>query len=63
VSARLELAASLEQIAEVEGTTVAAIHMCLPCALRKLRHEGLLITCRELAAELNRNRSRREIVE
>lgn len=47
---------SLEAIAEIEGTTVAAVHMCLSRALRKLRSQGLVFTCRELADELDRNR-------
>jgi hypothetical protein len=37
--------------------------MLLSRALKKLRASGLLITARELAAELDRNRSQKEIVE
>jgi DNA-binding CsgD family transcriptional regulator len=49
-------AASLEEIAAAEGTTVAAVNMAINRALKKLRSQRLLITCREFAAELERNR-------
>jgi DNA-directed RNA polymerase specialized sigma24 family protein len=38
--------ATLEQIAEAEGISVGAAHMCLSRALQKLRRQGLLQTCR-----------------
>jgi hypothetical protein len=53
---------SLEAIAAAENTTPAAIHMCLSRALRKLRRQGLLITCRELAEALQRGRNTENIV-
>jgi DNA-binding CsgD family transcriptional regulator len=56
MGAPVRYAASLEEIAEAEGVSIAAIHMLLTRALRKLRAQGLLITCRELADELERNR-------
>jgi hypothetical protein len=56
MSASIKPAASLEQIAEAEGTSVGAVHMCLTRALKKLRRQGLIITCRELAQMLDRGR-------
>jgi hypothetical protein len=47
---------SLEAIAQIEGTTVSAVRMLISRALKKLRASGLLITARELAQELDRNR-------
>jgi galactitol-specific phosphotransferase system IIB component len=47
---------SLEQIAQAEGISVAAAHMLISRALRKLRRQGLICTCAELAQELDRNR-------
>ena len=52
----LKHAASLAEIAQAEGMSIAAVHMMISRALRKLRASGLLITARELAAELDRNR-------
>jgi hypothetical protein len=49
-------AASLEECARAEGISVAAAHMLISRALRKLRSQGLVKTCRELAQELDRNR-------
>ena len=49
---------TLQDIAEREGTTPAAINVFLRRAFRKLRAQGLVFTCRELADELERNRRR-----
>jgi len=54
VAAPLKHAMSLEAIAEAEGISVAAANMAR--ALRKLRSQGLIFTCRELAEELEPNR-------
>ena len=56
MTARLEPAASLEEIAETEGMSVGAVRMTLTRALKKLRTCGLLCPVRELAQELDRNR-------
>jgi hypothetical protein len=56
MAAPIKHAMSLEEIAETEGTSVAAISMLLGRAFKKLRRSGLLITARELAIELDRNR-------
>lgn len=50
-------AASIEEIAQAEGLTVSAVTMCLGRALKKLRAQGLLITCRELAKALDHGRA------
>ncbi len=50
-------AASLEEIAAAEGISIAAAHMLLSRALRKLRTNGLLCTCAELARQLDANRN------
>jgi excisionase family DNA binding protein len=63
VGAPIRHAASLEAIAKAEGMSIAAVHMCLTRALRKLRRQGLVCTARELAQELDRNRGQREIVD
>lgn len=47
---------SLEEIAEEEGMSVGAVHMCLSRALRKLRSQGLVFKMQELAEDLDRNR-------
>lgn len=52
----LKHAASLEEIAQAEGMSIAAVHMMISRALRKLRAHGLLCTARDLAIELDRNR-------
>jgi hypothetical protein len=54
-------AASLEAIAKAEGMSVAAVHVIISRALRKLRSQGLVLICRELAQHLDANR--KEIVE
>jgi DNA-directed RNA polymerase sigma subunit (sigma70/sigma32) len=51
-----EPAATWEEIAEAENITPGAARMCLTRALRKLRRQGLLLTCRELAEALDANR-------
>ena len=56
MGAPVKHAASLEEIAQAEGISVGAAHMTLSRALRKLRREGLIFTCRELAEYLDRNR-------
>lgn len=56
MAAPLKHAMSLEQIAQAEGISVAAAHMLISRALRKLRRQGLICTCAELAQELDRNR-------
>jgi hypothetical protein len=61
VATSLKHAASLEEIAQAEGMSIAAVHMMISRALRKLRAHGLLYTARELAIELDRGR--KEIVE
>jgi hypothetical protein len=61
MSSPIKHAASLEEIAKAEGISVAAAHMVINRALRKLRNQRLLLTLRELAQELDRNR--RESVE
>jgi hypothetical protein len=61
MAAPLRHAASLEEIAAIEGTTPRAIHTLITRALRKLRKQGLIFTARELAQHLDGNR--REIVE
>jgi hypothetical protein len=53
---------TLREIAEREGTTPAAINVLLGRALKKLRKRGLLITCRELSAILERNRATEHVV-
>jgi hypothetical protein len=55
MAAPVRHAMSLEEIAAVESTSVAAIHMLLSRALRKLRSKDLIFTGRELALELDRN--------
>jgi DNA-binding CsgD family transcriptional regulator len=47
---------TLKEIAEREGSTISAVNMVINRALRKLRVQGLLVTCRELAEHLDRNR-------
>jgi hypothetical protein len=61
VAAPIKGEMSLEAIAEAEGTSVAAINMCLSRALRKLRSQGLQ-TAKELAIELERGRNSENIV-
>jgi hypothetical protein len=56
MAAPLKHAMSLEQIAEAEGTSPRAIHTLISRALKKLRRRGLILTARELAQELDRNR-------
>lgn len=56
MGAPVKYAASLEQVAEAEGISVAAAHMLITRALRKLRAQGLICTCRELAEALDANR-------
>jgi hypothetical protein len=51
---------SLEQIAQAEGISVAAAHMTITRALRKLRRQGLICTCRELSEALERSRPHTE---
>jgi DNA-binding IscR family transcriptional regulator len=50
-------AASISEIARAEGLTASAVNMVLHRALRKLRRDGLVTTCRELAKALEANRS------
>jgi DNA-binding CsgD family transcriptional regulator len=50
-------AKSIQEIAEAERMSVSAVTMLLSRALLKLRREGLLHTCRELAVELDRSRA------
>jgi hypothetical protein len=50
---------SLEEITQAEGMSVGAVNTLLCRALRKLRklrRQGLLLTCRELAEALDANR-------
>jgi len=56
MGAPVKHAASLEEIAQAEGISVAATHMLICRAPKKLRRGGLLQTCRELAQELDANR-------
>jgi hypothetical protein len=49
-------AMSVEAIAAAEGLSVSGARLLLSRALMKLRAQGLVQTCRELAAELDRNR-------
>ena len=58
----VKYAASFEQIAEAEGTTVGAVNVLISRALRKLRKAGLLLTARELAQELDSYRTAENIV-
>jgi DNA-binding transcriptional regulator GbsR (MarR family) len=53
---------SHDEIAEELGMSVGAVTMTLSRALRKLRRQGLLQTCRELAAALDRNRNSENVV-
>jgi len=53
---------SLEEIAQAEGSTVAAINMLLSRALRKLRKQKLICTAAELARQLDANRNDAHIV-
>jgi hypothetical protein len=62
MGAPVKYAASLEQVAEAEGISVAAAHMLLTRALRKLRANGLLCTCAELARQLDAHRETENIV-
>ena len=49
---------SLQEIAEIEGSTPEAIKSLLTGAMRKLRKRGYRVTtARALAAELERNRN------
>jgi hypothetical protein len=50
-------AASLQEIAQAEGLSVSGTRLLLSRALLKLRAQGLISTCRELAHELDRNRA------
>ena len=55
---KADIGMTLEEIAEAEGLSVGAVGMLLSRALPKLRRaQGLLLTCRELAAELERGRN------
>jgi DNA-binding CsgD family transcriptional regulator len=47
---------SLQEIAEHEGISVKTVNITLQCALRKLRHHGLVLKMQELGNELDRNR-------
>jgi DNA-binding CsgD family transcriptional regulator len=63
VAAPIRHAASLEEIAAIEGTTPRAIHTLISRALRKLRNRGLLVTtARALALELESHRETENIV-
>lgn len=62
MAAPLRHAMSLEEIARAEGMSIAAVHMTITRALRKLRRQGLLVTCRELAEALDANRTAENIV-
>jgi DNA-binding IscR family transcriptional regulator len=50
-------AMTLEEIAEVEGLSTSAVRLCLSRALLKLRRDGLVMTCREMAQHLDANRA------
>jgi biotin operon repressor len=52
----LEPAMSLQEIADETGMSPAAVRMLISRALKKLRSEGLLLTAKELAKDLDRNR-------
>ncbi len=56
MGARIEPRRHCKKSPRQEGTTVAAIHMCITRALKKLPREGLIFTCQELAQELDRSR-------
>ena len=56
-----KFAMTLEQIAQAENTTPAAINVLLSRAFKKLRRAALLCTAKELADHLEKNR--REVVE
>jgi hypothetical protein len=62
MAAPLKHAASLEEIAAIEGTTPRAIHTLIGRALKKLRKRGLLKTAAELARELDAHRETENIV-
>jgi DNA-directed RNA polymerase specialized sigma24 family protein len=47
---------SLQEIAEHEGISVKTVNITIQCALRKLRHHGLVLKMQELGSELERNR-------
>ena len=58
MAAPIKHAASLEEIAQAEGTTVGAVNVLLGRALLKLRKQGLLVTtARALALELEAHRA------
>jgi DNA-directed RNA polymerase sigma subunit (sigma70/sigma32) len=61
VTRKAQTTMSLEEIGEREGLSASAIRLVINRALRKLRGQPAVITARELAVELDRNR--REIVE
>lgn len=61
MAAQPKHAMTLQEIAESEGMTIGAVNTLLCRAFKKLRRAGLLMTARELADELERNR--RGIVE
>jgi hypothetical protein len=63
MAAPLRHAASLEEIAAIEGTTPRAIHTLIGRALKKLRKRGLQVsTARALALELESHRETENIV-
>jgi transcriptional regulator with XRE-family HTH domain len=53
---------SLEEIGEREGLSPSGVRLVLTRAMSKLRREGLLVTCRELAEALDANRSTENVV-
>jgi hypothetical protein len=57
MAAPLRHAASLDEIAAIEGTTPAAINVLISRALKKLRKNGLILTAAELARELESHRN------
>jgi DNA-binding transcriptional regulator GbsR (MarR family) len=49
-------AMSVQEIAEETGMSVSAVNMTISRALRKLRRQGIALTMRDLAQDLDRNR-------
>jgi DNA-directed RNA polymerase specialized sigma24 family protein len=47
---------SLQEIAEHEGISVKTVNITIQCALRKLRHHGLVLKMQELANDLDSRR-------
>jgi hypothetical protein len=62
VTRKADIGMTLEEIAEETGMSLSAVSMTISRGLKKLRSQGLLITAKELAEHLARNRNAENIV-